>query len=80
MLERNKLLDALNEILQAERGDTLSEDSLLTDSNMDSFSYAVFWLTLSDLGMDLNDKWIDTLDYEELTVGMILNKIQEKNT
>lgn len=74
--ERDELLDTINGIIEAERGCALSEESLLTDSGMDSFSYAVFWLTLSEFGIDLSDEWIDTLDYKSLKVSDIIDKIR----
>lgn len=77
MSESEKILSIINEIIEAERGNKLSPEQLLTESEMDSFSYAVFWLTLADNGIDLKDEWIDTLNYETLTVQMIIDKIQE---
>lgn len=77
MPERNTLLETINGIIEAERGIALHEEQLLTDSNMDSFSYAVFWLTLSDHGISLSDEWIDTLDYDVLKVSNIIDKILE---
>ncbi|MDD2267471.1 hypothetical protein [Sulfuricurvum sp.] len=78
MPERDAYLKSINDIIEAERGSTLHEDQLLIESGMDSFSYAVFWLSLSDMGMNLNDEWIDTLDYETLTVSIIIDKIMEQ--
>lgn len=77
MLDPNKILSTINDIIEAERGNMLSPQQLLTESEMDSFSYAVFWLTLADNGIDLKDEWIDTLNYETLTIQMIIDKIQE---
>jgi hypothetical protein len=77
MPESKEILTIINEIIEAERGNILSPGQLLTESDMDSFSYAVFWLTLADNGIDLKDEWIDTLNYETLTIQMIIDKIQE---
>lgn len=77
MQESKQILFIINEIIEAERGNALTEDQLLIESEMDSFSYAVFWLTLADNGIDLKDEWIDTLNYEILTIQMIIDKIQE---
>lgn len=77
MLERNALLETINSIIEAERGGILTEEQLLIESGMDSFSYAVFWLTLSDHGISLSDTWIDTLNYDILKVSDIIDKILE---
>ena len=74
---RKEILDIINAILEAERAAQLREDQLLIESDMDSFSYAVFWLTLAEHGFDMSDTWIDTLDYKTLTVAMIIDKIEE---
>jgi len=79
MPERDAIVESINAIIEAERGTALSEDQLLIESGLDSFAYAVFWLSLSDMGMSLRDEWIDTIDYNILTVAMIVDKIMEQS-
>jgi hypothetical protein len=79
MQTRDELLLTINAVIATERGNELREDQLLTESNLDSFSYAVFWLTIADKGINMEDEWIDSIDYENLTVAMIIDKILENN-
>jgi len=77
MLTRDDLLFIINNIIVNERGVALNEEQLLTASNLDSFSYAVFWLTLADEGINMQDKWIDSIDYSTLRVRDVIDKIFE---
>ena len=74
---RNEILYKINSIITSERGVALCEDDLLIDSQMDSFSYAVFWLSLEEIGMDINDEWIESIDYKNLKISDLINYIVE---
>lgn len=53
-MNREDVLDYINKVIEEDYDDTyypyepLSEENLLTDSLMDSFSYAMFWLNVQE--------------------------------
>ena len=51
---REKILETINKIIEEDYCDAwgtykpINEDNLLSDSNMDSFSYSMFWLNIQE--------------------------------
>ena len=65
---RNEILKTINEIIKEDfpcncKYTEIKEDDLLTDSNMDSFGYAMFWLQIAEKYPILKD--IESLDDKE---------------
>ena len=75
-MNRQEILEFINGIIKEEHGTPLMEEQLLTDSNIDSFGYAIFWLEIHE-HYKLNgiDKLDEKMDYKTLTVGNIINYI-----
>lgn len=69
-MTRQEILDIINRIILEEHGNVLTEEDLLKDSNLDSFGYAIFWLTLcSEVGSEIPKNVDDEINYDIFTVN-----------
>jgi acyl carrier protein len=56
-MNRKEYLDFINDVLVTENAKAIAEDNLLTDSELDSFGYAVLFITLeADLNLNCFEK------------------------
>ena len=96
-LSREEILEHINKIIKEDYDDTyypyepLSEEDLLTDSLMDSFSYTMFWLNISvkysivpkDDGLSDKEKekmaidYVNWIDYKVYTVKDLIDRIEK---
>lgn len=67
------ILDRINEIIKEQQGKALNEENLLTDSEMDSFSYAFFWAYINDEYPEFNNDYVNTINYETYTIKEMIN-------
>ena len=80
-MNRQEILEFINNTIEEEHGNRLSEDNLLIESNMDSFGYAVFWLGINHEYSIDEVKGIDAgIDYSTLTVKNVIDYIITKDT
>ena len=80
-MNRQEILEFINKIIEEEHGKTVTEDNLLTDSEIDSFGYAVFWLEINSNYQLEEIKGLDSgIDYETLTVKNIIDYIISKDS
>ena len=78
--KRKEILEFINKIIEEEHGNPLTEDSLLTDSEIDSFGYAVFWLELNSNYKIEEIKGLDEgIDYTILKVGKVVDYVISKD-
>ena len=86
---REEILKTINKIIEEDYDDTyypyepLNENNLLSDSNMDSFSYLVFWLNIEqpyNLRIKRKYKSIDDYTEEQYNKDMInwINRLDYK--
>ena len=86
---REDILATINKIIEEDYDDTyypyepLTEDNLLLDSNMDSFSYTMFWLNVQEpynLRVKRKYKSIEEYPDEQYSKDMIswINKLDYK--
>ena len=77
---RKEILEFINKIIEEEHGNSVTEDSLLTDSEIDSFGYAMFWLSINqNYGIE-EIKGIDNgIDYNTLLVSDVISYVTTKD-
>lgn len=79
-MSRQEILEFINKIIEEEHGNPVSEDSLLTDSEIDSFGYAVFWLELNSNYKIKEIKGFDEgIDYTTLKVCQVIDYVTSKD-
>lgn len=83
-MTRKEILDKINQIIEEEHGREVTEESLLTDCEIDSFGYALLWLGLeNDIVKTPEDvkifsrEYTDSIDYGVYKVGEIVDKLEE---
>lgn len=77
-MNRIKNLELINKILIEENAKAIQEDNLLTDSELDSFGYAVLFITLeADLNLNCFGKeYLSSIDYKTYTMKDLLDRIE----
>ena len=94
---REEILATINKIIEEDYDDTynpyepINESNLLTDSEMDSFAYAIFWLSIStkykiipDYSNSLEKEksetltdYINKINYKTYTVKDLIDRIEQ---
>lgn len=83
---RREILKDVNKIIKEEHGKELKEDNLLSDSSMDSFAYAIFWLEIGEKYRVINggskalNKYVDDIDYKTYTIKNLIDQIEYTTT
>lgn len=78
MMTRQEILDLINKTILEEHGNELVEEDLLANSNIDSFGYAVLWITVEqEVGSKIPREIEDAIDYKEFTVSDFINLLIE---
>ena len=77
-MKRNEYFDFINKVLVTENAKAIKEDNLLTDSELDSFGYAVLFITLeADLNLNCFEKeYLNSIDYKTYTMKDLLDRIE----
>ena len=77
-MNRDKYFDFINKVLVTENAKAIKEDNLLTDSELDSFGYAVLFITLeADLNLNCFEKeYLTSIDYKTYTMKDLLDRIE----
>lgn len=93
---RSDILNKINEIIKEDfpcnlEYKEIKEDNLLSESNMDSFGYSIFWLNIADEYNILDDKsitdeteknkiiieYVNNIDYKNYKVKDLIDRILE---
>lgn len=75
-------LEQVNEIILEENGIELKEDDFLIDSDMDSFSYAMFWFKVADIDDNdsvLTDNYVTKINYVTYSVKDLLDFVNDRS-
>lgn len=78
-MNRAELKDFINKILVTENAKAIEESNLLTDSGLDSFGYAILFITLEeDLNFNcFNKEYLNSINYETFKLKDLLDRIQQ---
>lgn len=75
-MNRQDILEFINEIIVEEHGNTVTEEQLLVECGIDSFGYAIFWTTLeAKYSVELAKHVDKNVDYTTLTVSNVIDMI-----
>lgn len=78
-MDRIKILDYLNKVIEEEHGIKINEDNLLVDCNIDSFGYAIFWCSVEDtFNIKYSKEEANAFSYDTLTVKCVIDGIVSK--
>ena len=77
-MNREEYFNFINKVLVTENAKAIEEDNLLTDSELDSFGYAVLFITLeADLNLNCFEKeYLNSIDYKTYTMKDLLDRIE----
>ena len=76
-MTEQSIIDNLNDFIEEENGLPIGIDSFLTDSDMDSFAYAVFWFKVEDEYPCITKEYYDKINYITYEVRELVEKINE---
>lgn len=79
-MNRQDILEFINEIILEEHGNVVTEDQLLTECGIDSFGYAILWISINQK-YDIEEvNGIDSkINYNTLLVSDVINYIITKD-
>ncbi len=78
-MNRLELKDFINKILVTENAKAIEESNLLIDSGLDSFGYAVLFITLeADLNLNCFEKeYLNSIEYSNYKLKDLIDRIQQ---
>lgn len=79
-MNRQEILEFINEIIVEEHGNAVTEEQLLVECGIDSFGYAILWISINQkYGID-EVKGIDSkINYSTLLVSDVIDYIVTKD-
>lgn len=78
MQTREELLNEINKILVEENAKAIKEDDLLISSELDSFGYAVLFITISDRYNDCcMNEYVNSIDFNSYKAKDLIDRILE---
>lgn len=84
MNKRESILETINETIETEHGKPLAEDNVLSDSELDSFGYAIFWIAIEEkYGSCFSKEEVSGFNYHQIRIKSIIDRIidvQNNNT
>lgn len=76
MISRDELLKEINKILIEENAKAIAEDDLLISSELDSFGYAVLFITISDKHNDCcMNEYVESIDFKTYKAKDLIDRI-----
>jgi len=76
MDKREQILAILNETIETEHGKPLYEENVLSDSELDSFGYALFWIAIEEqYGTCFSKEEVSAFNYHQILVRNIIDRI-----
>lgn len=75
-MTREEILKYINKVVKKEHGKPVTEDNCILDTELDSFSYAIFWLSLENkYGKFYTEEEVNKLDYSKTSIKTIIDKV-----
>lgn len=76
MSDREELLNEINKILVEENAKAIKEDDLLISSELDSFGYAILFITISDKYNDCCiNEYVNSINFETYKAKDLIDRI-----
>ena len=76
MGKREEILAYLNETIETEHGKAVIEENVLSDSELDSFGYALFWIAIEEqYGQCFSKEEVRGFNYHQILVRDIIDRI-----
>lgn len=80
MKARESILNEINKILVEENAKAIKEDDLLISSELDSFGYAILFLTISSENNNCcENDYVNSIDFKTYKAKDLINRIIEKS-
>lgn len=70
-------LEFINKILTTENAKAIKEEDLLTNSELDSFGYAILFIELDDKFGGFDKEYLNNIDYKTYTMKDLLDRIDQ---
>jgi hypothetical protein len=71
------IIKDVNNILTSENANALkNKDSLLIDSGLDSFGYAVLWIELNEKYQCFSVEYVNEIDYDNYRLRDIIERVK----
>jgi len=78
MKSRKEILSEINKILIEEHANPLKEDDLLISSELDSFGYAILFLTISSENNNCcENDYVNSIDFNSYKAKDLIDRILE---
>ena len=78
-MNRQEILEFINNIIEEEHGNRLTEEQMLIESELDSFGYAVLWTSAEySIGVKFTAEELNKVDHKTLTVKDMIDMFKEK--
>lgn len=75
-----EIIEKVNEILTSENAKELeSEEQLLTQSDLDSFGYAILWIELNEEYGCFDVEYVNSIDYETYRLGDLIKRVEDES-
>lgn len=75
-MDRVDLLNEINKILVEENAKPIKEDDLLISSELDSFGYAILFITISDRYNDCcTNEYVNSIDFKTYKAKDLIDRI-----
>lgn len=78
-MTEQEVISKLNEFIAEENGEEITIDSFLLDSDLDSFSYALFWFKVCEEYPHIDNDYWKTIDYVTYEVRELVGKILDEH-
>jgi len=72
-------LEKINAVLKEEHGNPVTESSLWSDAGVDSFGTTMVFFELDREYECFKSEWLDTVEWEILTIQNMLDRIQDES-
>lgn len=69
-------LEFINKILTTENAKAIKEEDLLTNSELDSFGYAILFIELDDKFGGFDKEYLNNIDYKTYTMKDLLDRLE----
>jgi hypothetical protein len=76
-MNRQEILQFINDIIETEHGTAVTEDDFLTDANIDSFATVMLFLELEGNFNAFPKKKFSSLNFHKLTIKEIIDEVEK---
>lgn len=78
-MNRQEILEFINDVIEEEHGNRLTEDQLLIESELDSFGYAVLWTSAEyAIGVQFASEELNKVDHKTLSIKDMVDMFEGK--